>query len=103
MGDWKKVPLLEIFLGVEFFLVFLLGFVFVLFALFLFCCWIGFGVVLVCVFSGSLQLFVFWGVFVCFCLFCLFVCVGVFLLFLCFLVVFFGIGFCSVLCVVGVV
>ena len=75
---------------------FCLGFVFVFFALFLFCCWIVFGVVLFLVFQGFFNCCCFLC-FVWFCLFCLLVlecfCVSccVFLFCFCFFFVFVGV------------
>ena len=93
VGDWRKVPLLERLGGRGFLFSFCLGFVFV-FCLFLFCCSIVFGVVLVFVFKVS-SVVCFFCVFVCFvCFVCL--CWSVFVVFVFSCCVFWGLLlFCS--------
>ena len=82
--------------GGEGFSCFCLDFVFVSFALFLFCCWIVFGVVLVFVFQGFFScLFLFVFLFVLVCFVCLSWSVSVAFVFSCCVL---GL-FCFVLCV----
>ena len=92
----------EFFFGGGELFFFSLGFVFVLFVLCLFCCWIGFGVFLVLIFRAS-SFVCFLSLFVLVCFVCLFVLECFCCFFLCFLVVSFWFVFVLFFVVVEVV